>query len=71
VTKKYDFKEGVGEIEIPDEHFEEMERALKALKEIGSITEEDYKKGMYKIKNKEKFIVNKKRDDFDRSMKGI
>lgn len=70
-TKTYDFQEGVGEIDIPDEDFDGMERALKGLRSLGSITEEDFEKGMYKINNKEKFVVDKKKDAYDRAMKGI
>jgi len=70
-TKTYDFGEGVGEIDIPDEDFKDMERALKALKSIGSITQKEFDKGMYKINNKEKYVVNEKKDAYDRAMKGI
>lgn len=70
-TRTYDFKEGIGEIDIPDEDFVEMERTLRALRNIGSITEDDFKKGMYKINNKEKFIVDNKKDAYDRAMKGL
>lgn len=67
--KLYDF--GNGHYPLSEEDFKGMMRSLEALYRSEGISKEEFNSGMYKIKNRKKYLVDTYGDAYNRAMNGL